>query len=401
MAAYLLPDQIVAAAAELAQRPGCRVTWLRADLPVLTVGHGRWVVAVQGNAHADEPSGPVSLLAWARRVLAEPALAAGATWHLLPCANPHGLARNAGWLGSDPPDPLLWALHAQRDPPAQDREFGYGDTPAEAAHEECGRWHQYLDALPTVDGYLSLHSMAFAGGAWFLGLFDDLARRAPLRAALLAAAAARGLPPHDEDRGGRKGFNRIGPGWCSAPTREGMHAFFAHDPAQAAELHRNSLEVVRRRHATPVCLVSELPQWWDPALADLTPVAPTRAAVDQELGTALQAVAAEWHAAGANAAEVRHLEAVGAGLLAAAAQWGAQPATRRDLAQARLTVGRARLQGLVAAWRQGHLERPAVAAAERAWRREWALRPLALATQVALQQRMVEEVVRHLDEVGR
>ena len=194
---YLLPDDIARETAELARRPGCRVTPLgdeplRRWLQVLQLGTGRVHVAVKGNAHADEPAGPVTCLRFARWLLDDPAgqaLAADVTFHLLPTANPAGLLRNRGWLVGPEGDLERWFEHVDRDPPAADREFGYGDTPAQAAHPECAAWHGYLDALPRVDGYVSLHSMAFAGGAWFLTQLDDLARRQPLLTALARVAA--------------------------------------------------------------------------------------------------------------------------------------------------------------------------------------------------------------------
>ncbi len=420
---YLLADELAEAARALAaEHPAVRVDdlgpgHLAGRMPVLVVGHGPLELAVMGNALADEPAGTVTCFQLARWLASTPAgrrLAARATFHLLPSANPDGLARNADWLRGETPDPVSWMRTVYRDTPAEDREFGYGDSPALAAHPECAAWHGYLSSLPALHGYVSLHSMAFAGGAWFLVMLDDLARRQPLLDALAQAAAAAGLPLHDEDRGGRKGFTRLAPGFCAAPTRAGMAEFFraAGTPEAAAWLQLNSMQVAQRLHATPVALVSELPQWWTPRLADLRPVKRRRAALDRAVGECLQrsldeldALLAET-ADGPDKAEAverrEHRAATAAALIALADGWQDRPSTARDELAADLQALRVSAENAALGVRlsRGASERgrwlarlECRVAALWAWGR---FRPLRLSTQVELQQTMVVRLAEHL-----
>jgi len=394
---------------------------LTGRMPLLRVGDGPIQIALKGNAHADEPAGTVTCFELARWLATAPdgqRLAGQATFHLLPSANPDGLARNAEWMVGETPDPVTWMQTVHRDPPAEDREFGYGDTPEQATHPECAAWHGYLASLPALHGYVSLHSMAFAGGAWFLAMLDDLDRRQPLLAALAQAAADAGLPLHDEDRGGRKGFSRIQPGFCSAPTRDGMAAFFraAGTPAAADWLKLNSMQVVQRLHGTPVALVSELPQWYHPRLADLRPVERPRAELDLAVGACLLRSLDELDslldeardgAAWAEAIERReHRAAVAQSLINLAGDWGDRRSTARDEMAADLQALRVTAENAALGLRLASSP-----AERRRWQARlecrvaalWALgrfQPLRLSAQVALQQTMVLKLVEHLTGDG-
>ncbi len=425
---HLLPDDVEALATDLARRSdeGLQVHFagLSAEgraLIVLRVGTGTTHLAVKGNAHADEPAGTVTCCQLARWLLDHDegrALARRVTCHFLPTANPDGLERNRAWLTGDG-SLLTWLRHVRRDPPPEDREFGYGPTPEEAAHPENRAWHAYLAQLPRLDGYVSLHSMAFAGGAWFLAMLDSVERRRPLLAALEAVAAESGLPLHDEDRGGRKGFHRIAPGFCTAPTSEEMASYFAAGGVGGAErwLRLNSMQVARRLHGTPVALVSELPQWWDPALADMTATAARRREVDLETGRRLEETVAalerDLAAAGLDqeAPEPRHERehrlASARALQRLAAQWGERPAARRDQVAGELAVRRAEAANAAvmirlaeqagreaSGWVDKLAELATVIAAE------FALTPLPLAEQVRLQRAMVTVLAGHLLEAA-
>src|ERR1035438_9140044 len=120
---YLLPDDVAWQAAALQSEYGNRLTVepigegdLRRHLLVLCLGQGPIHIAVKGNAHADEPTGTVSCLEFARSLI----LREDWNWwrrftiHLLPTANPRGLARNHGWLGSTSPRMDDWFLHVHR-----------------------------------------------------------------------------------------------------------------------------------------------------------------------------------------------------------------------------------------------------------------------------------------------
>ncbi|MGX4689135.1 M14 family zinc carboxypeptidase [Streptomyces sp. JNUCC 63] len=91
-----VPELVASARALAAYRPGLcvlkEVGLSRAGRPLhlLSVGHARRAVLVVAGAHANEPTGGSTLLALAHRVLREPPLRAGTSWHFLLCADPDG-----------------------------------------------------------------------------------------------------------------------------------------------------------------------------------------------------------------------------------------------------------------------------------------------------------------------
>ena len=87
-------EQVCAARALTVQHPGVctlrQVGVSRAGRPLhlLSVGRARRAVLVVAGAHANEPTGSCTLLALARRVLAQRELRDGVSWHFLLCAAP-------------------------------------------------------------------------------------------------------------------------------------------------------------------------------------------------------------------------------------------------------------------------------------------------------------------------
>jgi hypothetical protein len=94
---YPTVTELVSAARALAaHRPGvCTLRQVGASragrpLHLLSVGRARRAVLVVAGAHANEPTGSCTLLALARRVLAQRELRDGMSWHFLLCADPDG-----------------------------------------------------------------------------------------------------------------------------------------------------------------------------------------------------------------------------------------------------------------------------------------------------------------------
>ncbi|GAB3168802.1 M14 family zinc carboxypeptidase [Streptomyces incanus] len=89
-------ELVSSARALTVQRPGLcvlrQVGLSRAGRPLhlLSVGHARRAVLVVAGAHANEPAGGGTVLALARRVVAERELRDDTSWHFLLCADPDG-----------------------------------------------------------------------------------------------------------------------------------------------------------------------------------------------------------------------------------------------------------------------------------------------------------------------
>ncbi len=245
------------------------------------------------------------------------------TLHIIPHLNPDGeqKALDSGWLNPAPVDGEPFCASAEafhllaiREMPGEDIEFGWPWSSEELesspdAHpvphvpptttrlrEENAAAAQWLfqklarprDMNRPLVFHGSLHGMAFASGAWcLLGRswtpFRRIApllpespsgqlcspaqvaedRSAPLRSQIAAAVFRQALPLHDMDRGGEKGFDRLGPGFATAPDVWSMrHHFLSQEPPDtetASRFRPASMDFVRGLGLDPLILVTEVP----------------------------------------------------------------------------------------------------------------------------------------------
>jgi hypothetical protein len=222
-------------------------------------GRGPMAVSVIAGSHADEPAGPMTAQALAP-LLAKffPEFLDACTFHVIPQMNPDGAERNRVWF-SDPADFSRYALQAVREAPGDDIEFGFGE--ADFTRPECLAAMEFMKSNAPFAVHASLHGMGYAEGAWFLICREWAERTAGMMTELTGLCGEVGLPLHDVERHGEKGFHRIRPGFCSTPTSAGMQAFFEErrEAAMAAKFLPNSMEFARSLGGDPLCLVSEMP----------------------------------------------------------------------------------------------------------------------------------------------
>ncbi|MBX3728567.1 MAG: peptidase M14 [Candidatus Sumerlaeia bacterium] len=237
----------------------------------LRVGNGPMRVSIVAGAHADEPVGPRTALHLAAAMARGDApwaveLAQRATFWIVPHVHPDGEAANAEWIGALD-DFTAWLRHATRDTPADDVEFHYPRSidDRDTRPENLAVADFLRSAGAPFDVHASLHSMAFAEGAWFLicRAWADRARQAGLFDRLARAANETGLGLHDIDRGGEKGFHRLAPGVSTTPHSQAMRDFFLAkgDAVTAAHFRPSSMEFVAALGGDPLCLVSEIPHF--------------------------------------------------------------------------------------------------------------------------------------------
>ena len=258
-------------------------------LQAIQIGDGDTTITIKGNAHADEPAGIITCLQLVRLLTSHSAwrpLLDRFRFCLVPTANPDGLAQNKGWLASSF-SLKKYFRYVYRDLPQEDVEFGYPSdaTDIEGIRPENVACARFFDACAPIAAHLSLHSMVFTGGAWFLisgsenpGLVE------PVMAFLTSACQDMSLPLHDEDRGGQRGFARIAPGFHTIPTVEGMQAFFKQSGNKTlpSQFHLNSMQYNMRFNNAHYTAVSELPYAYASALADMTTTALPRPDLERQ-----------------------------------------------------------------------------------------------------------------------
>ena len=239
------------------------------------VGSGPRRLSIVAGAHADEPVGSATLerlLRWlhrgsedARRWLER------CTLSIVPNANPDGAAVNAAWSHRLPWRPGPYFDAVVRELPGDDVEFGYpgaAELRGEPEHEGAPPLRpenlaiaRFLEAGAPYDAHLSLHGMAIAEGVWCLIDEASVASTRGLRRDLRAAIEAEGLPLHDQDRNGEKGFRGIEPGFSTTPTSTAMRQHFLAlgDAAEARKFRPSSMELVAGFGGSPLAMVSEIP----------------------------------------------------------------------------------------------------------------------------------------------
>lgn len=194
---------------------------------------------------------------------------ARATFRIVPDANPDAAARNASWWtpgeGADLPSYLLDRV---RELPGDDLEFGFPGSPhgEDGIRPEAEGIAAFLADGGPFDLHGSLHGLGFAEGPWFLVEPAWEMRLEPYRQVCLEAARAEGLPVHDRDRMGEKGFRRISQGFCTRPDSVAMRAHFQAlgDTRTAALFRPSSMEFARSLGGDPFTFVTEVPLFVHP-----------------------------------------------------------------------------------------------------------------------------------------
>jgi len=225
----------------------------------VALGTGSTTVSLIAGNHADEPVGPETLRSfvlnglahrnemesWFRRV----------QFVVVPHTNPDGEARNRGWI-EQWPDPEAYLQHAVREDPGRDLEYGFPEMRPENEHVSA-----FLRDHGPYDLHASLHGMSAGEGALLLINRPWTFRTQQLRDDFVEAAAAKGLPMHDHNRKGEKGFFWIEPGFQTTPRGDAMRTFFRarDEAAMARRFHDSSMEFVASLGGDPLSLVTEIP----------------------------------------------------------------------------------------------------------------------------------------------
>lgn len=225
----------------------------------VVLGRGRQAVSLIAGAHADEPVGPETLRTFLLEGLRQRARMEALFEHfrfvVVPHINPDGEARNRAWIERWP-DLEAYLAGVVREPPGRDLEFGFPRM-----RPENRLVSEFLSAYAPFALHMSLHGMAFSEGALLLIERHWSFRTRGLQDGFAEAARAAGLPLHDHNRKGEKGFFYLAPGFNTTPEGEAMRCYFEAfgDEAMAARFHSSSMEWVRSLGGDPLCLVTELP----------------------------------------------------------------------------------------------------------------------------------------------
>ncbi|GAA2898606.1 M14 family zinc carboxypeptidase [Streptosporangium fragile] len=263
-------DDLAAAHPDLVRLRRIGTSRLGEPLRAATIGAGPHDAVIIGGPHPNEPIGSLTVSTLLRQLVEDAALREdfGFRWHLIPCVDPDGARLNEGWY-SRPSDRRAYAEHFYRPAEADQVEWTFPLT---------GEDHFFDRTLPETEALMrlmdevkpafvySLHNGELQGAFYYLSK-DDPA----LAARLAAVATAEGLPLH------------MGPPEVPSAVPIGPAAYVTPRGAELAAVYGiggGSVDYADRFGA--LHLITELPYWADPRVADQTPT-------DQEYGDAIQA----------------------------------------------------------------------------------------------------------------
>jgi hypothetical protein len=237
-------------------------------LRVLSVGEGPQDIVILGGPHPNEPIGALTVSALIGLLCTREELRQGRRWHLLPCADPDGARLNEGWY-VQPGDRRAYARHFYRPAGHDQVEWTFPlvteDYSYDAPMPETEALMRLMDEVKPAFVY-SLHNGEYQGAYFYVN------RDAPeLADRLSALPGLEGIPLHHGDPE-MPGLTTIAPAVFQTPTG-----------AQQAKIASNgagSADYAARYGA--LHLVTELPYWADPRVADQSPTSQPYATVLKE-----------------------------------------------------------------------------------------------------------------------
>lgn len=242
----------------------------REGRPILAArcGTGSHRVSLIAGLHADEPIGALLLrylTSYLQSLPKSHSLLKEYSWWIIPHGNPDGEIINARWFHQTAHEADLgsYLCFRHREQPGDDLEYGFPlsevDSTARPETQAIWKWWR-TDSTPFAL-HVSLHSMSYAGGAWFLLPQDFPNDLTDLKSTLRQTTAKLGYVLHDVERMGEKGFYRIEPGFCTHPTSESMKSHFLQkqDATTADKFRLSSMEAVKSFGGTPLTLIPEIP----------------------------------------------------------------------------------------------------------------------------------------------
>lgn len=237
-----------------------------APIDVITIGDGPAQVVVAAGVHPNEPIGFRTVQRLARLLLTEPEHSRGATWHLVPCADPDGTRLNEGWFAP----PLRRADYYRgfyRPAPSEQVEwsfpFAYRGARFDAPIPETLALMGLFDRV-RPDVFVGLHNGEF-GGVYFYTNDADPA----LARELSAIPAAFGLPL-DVGEPEMDGLTPLADAVFRAPlTRELIDHRLASGLGLDARAGGAGTADYLERYGTTT-MIAELPYWIHPDAADTT-----------------------------------------------------------------------------------------------------------------------------------
>ncbi|NKQ24251.1 murein peptide amidase A [Streptomyces galbus] len=259
---YPTPTELAASARALAAARPALCTLRQAGvsragrpLHLLSVGHARRAVLVVAGAHANEPTGGSTLLALAERVLGDPGLRDGISWHLLLCADPDGASLH---VTPQPRSLLDYHLGFYRPAGPEQPEWSPSVLPADRLPPETRALTRVIDELrPYLQ--VTLHGTDL-GGSWV-----QLTKDVPGLAEAFAASAAELHIPVETAASDAAGWPAAGPGVHVMPA-PGSDAAYPSMPDDAR--HSTWYHVHRYGGLTAVV---EVPMWASDLVDDPAP----------------------------------------------------------------------------------------------------------------------------------
>jgi hypothetical protein len=240
------------------------------EIYAIQVGTGDRHVLATACAHADEPTGTLAVLKLVNELAKDEHadLRRQITFHCLPMLDPDGVSRNWGWMT----DPIslknLCRFSYRGIDPAEDLEHCLPLSIEQDLRPEARAFKEYIDSLPRLDSYVTLHNLHLAGGPLFAVTAGNGRGISPLTGFLSRTCRQHDLEPMDENLYGRQGITRLAPGFVTPPLIQDMREAYRDQEHILQKIKMTTYQYASESCGAKLSLITEIPLFVSPDLND-------------------------------------------------------------------------------------------------------------------------------------
>jgi hypothetical protein len=268
---FIHPDEMSKYMNELSRIPGITIQKIGSsregrEIFAIEIGTGDKHVFAIGGAHADEPTGTVTLVHLARELAKLKKSITEYTFFFIPQLDPDGAALNWQWMK----EPYFYKNFARfnyrNNNPENDVEHGIPILEEQTMRQEVEAFKTFIDGIGKIDYYITLHTTHLLGGALFVVCLQDMNQTKTIINFLTTQCRNHGIEMMDIELYGQMGIERLAPGFITAPRVEDFQKFYKDHPDILKKIKMNTYQYALERCGAKLSLISELPFLVDPEL---------------------------------------------------------------------------------------------------------------------------------------
>lgn len=271
---FIHPDEMKEYVDKLVEEQGLisnNIGLSREGRPIYSIEFGRGekkVVAV-GGAHANEPTGTVTLLHLAKE-LSKPEQShhfKEYKFFFIPQLDPDGAVKNWEWMKRPYSYKNYERFYYRNNNPEVDVENGIPVSSDQTVIPEIKAFKTWIDYISPIDYYITLHTTHVTGGAVFCVKTCDMKKYLdPVIEFLTHRCREHKLEMCNVDIYGKYGIKVIAPGFLTSSSLKEVQELFKENPERLKKIKMTTIQYARERCGAKLSLVAELPFIIEPEL---------------------------------------------------------------------------------------------------------------------------------------